>query len=141
MTQRDLKKVYAISLAQWGTIYYESIEVFQNKRDFYPEGCFVYEDEGLVQGYVISHYWNSKIVPELNKPLPKVEWDCYYIHDIVLMPEYRGYLIAALIIEKLMQHKDKMCLVAVAPTQHYWKKYYGFEKTEVKSSYGVHMNK
>jgi ribosomal protein S18 acetylase RimI-like enzyme len=145
MKDRDLKKVHAISLAQWGTLYYESIDIFKNKLDFYPEGCFVYEKEGLVQGYVISFPWMYDNVPEINKILPIVdlkefcEKQCYYIHDIVLMPEYRGSLIGAEIIEKLIKVQPLVCLVAPAPTQHYWRKYYGFEKTELKCEEGVHM--
>jgi hypothetical protein len=55
------------------------------------------------------------------------------------MPEYRGSLIGAEIIEKLIKVQPLVCLVAPAPTQHYWRKYYGFEKTELKCEEGVHM--
>ena len=147
METRDLRKVHSISLAQWGTLYYESIEIFQNKLEFYNEGCFVYEDNGLVQGYVISHPCMSDDIPKLNKVLPVVElnrflaYHCYYIHDIVLMPEYRGELIAVEIIEYLIKDKLLVCLVTPAPTHHYWKKYYGFKKTHIKFEDGVHMQR
>jgi hypothetical protein len=147
MEERDLRKVHSISLAQWGTLYYESIDIFKNRFEFYPEGCFVYEKENRVQGYIISHPWMSDNVPELNKELPIVDLDrfrshqCYYIHDIVLMPEYRGALIAAEIIEPLIKDKLLVCLVAPAPTQHYWRKYYGFEKTYLECGDGVHMQR
>ena len=67
MTSQDLKKVHCISLCQWGTDYYECIEVFQDKLDFYPEGCFVYEDENQIKGYLISHPWESTNIPLLNQ--------------------------------------------------------------------------
>jgi len=142
MLARDLKKVHAISLAQWGTMYYESVEVLQNKLEFYPDGCYVYEREGVVCGYVFSHPWSSTNVPRLNTMLPKPDQsDCYYIHDIVLMPECRGNLIAAEILELLVKHHPLVCVVAPSPGQHYWKKYYGFEKTNVRCEYGVHMRR
>jgi ribosomal protein S18 acetylase RimI-like enzyme len=145
MTHNDLNKVYTISLAQWGSLYHESIHVFQNKLEFYPEGCFVYEKDRRVQGYVISHPWISTHIPELNKILPIINMDifnsyqCYYIHDIVLLPEYRGNLIAAEIIIQLIKNKLLVYLVAPAPTQHYWEKYYGFEKTGLKCNEGYQM--
>lgn len=139
MTHRDLNKVYTISLAQWGSDYYESLEIFQNKLDYYPDGCFVYEDDFKVQGYLISHPWSSINIPNINEPLPKMTIDTYYIHDIVLLPEFRGENIASKMISKILKDRTEVCLVAPEPTQHYWKKYYGFEKSGLKCRLGVHL--
>ena len=142
MTKQDLNKVHYISLCQWGTDYYECIEVFQNKLDFYPEGCFVYEDENQIQGYLISHPWESTTIPLLNHMLygPK-QLDTYYIHDVVLLPEYRGKKIAFEIITRLISDKYCVSLVAPEPTQYYWKTYYNFEKTGLKCMLGLHMQR
>jgi len=141
MTHRDLNKVYNISLAQWGSDYYESMEAFENKLDYYPDGCFVYEQEYKVQGYLISHPWSSTNVPAINEPLPKILIDTYYIHDIVLLPEFRGEKIAATMIQQILKDRSEVCLVAPEPTQHYWKKYYGFEKTGLKCGLGQHLKR
>jgi len=141
MTKQDLNKVHYISLCQWGTDYYECIEVFQNKLDFYPEGCFVYEDENQIKGYLISHPWESTNIPVLNHLLysPK-QFDTYYIHDVVLLPEYRGKKIAFEIINKIISDKYCVSLVAPEPTQYYWKTYYNFMATS-KCGLGLHMQR
>ncbi len=141
MTHRDLNKVYTISLAQWGSTYYESLKIFQNKLDYYPDGCFVYEDDFKVQGYLLSHPWSSTNIPNINEPLPRMLIDTYYIHDIVLLPEFRGEMIASKLISQILKDRKEVCLVAPEPTQHYWKKYYGFEKTGLKCGLGVHLKK
>ena len=141
MTSQDLKKVHHISLCQWGTDYYECIEVFQNKLDFYPEGCFVYEDENQIKGYLISHPWESTNIPLLNHMLySPTQFDTYYIHDVVLLPEYRGKKIAFEIINKIISDKYCVSLVAPEPTQYYWKTYYNFIASS-KCGLGLHMQR
>ena len=141
MTKQDMNKVHYISLCQWGTDYYECIEVFQDKLDFYSEGCFVYEDENQIKGYLISHPWESTNIPLLNHLLysPK-QFDTYYIHDVVLLPEYRGRKIAFEIINKLISDKYCVSLVAPEPTQYYWNTHYNFVASS-KCSLGLHMQR
>ena len=142
MKEQDLKKVHSLSLTQWGTGLYESIEIYKNKFEFYPEGCFVYEKDNKVKGYLISHIWNSKIIPELNNVLPFIEeYDCYFIHDIVLEPELRRQGIGSEIIKKIMEKDIPISLVAQVPTQYYWKKYFNFEKSDIKCHYGIHLSR
>jgi ribosomal protein S18 acetylase RimI-like enzyme len=142
MQSRDLKKVHEISLIQWGSNYYESLDTFKNKLEFYPEGCFVYEADRKICGYLISHVWEMDNVPVLNAPLHNpTQLDVYYIHDIVLIPEYRGNKIAHKIIQEILDSKPRVTLVAPEPTQYYWKKYYGFEKTAIKTRVGIYMRR
>ena len=142
MKEQDLKKVHSISLTQWGTNLYESIEIYQDKFNYYPEGCFVYEENNRVKGYIIYHIWNLNKIPELNKVLPileKEEYDCYYIHDIVLEPELRRQGIGSEIINKILEKDIPISLVAQVPTQYYWKKYFNFENSNIKCNYGIHL--
>ena len=140
MAHYDLNKVHSISLDQWGSDYYEALDIFREKLNVYPEGCFVYDVDGRVQGYVISHPWDTESYPPLNQKFRNgLRFRGYYIHDIVLTPEYRGGQIAAEIIHKILGEHNVVTLVAPEPTHHYWKKYYGFEKTGVKTPIGVHM--
>jgi ribosomal protein S18 acetylase RimI-like enzyme len=141
MTHRDLNKVHDISMVQWGSVYYESLKIFQNKLEYYPDGCFVYEEDHKVHGYLISHPWSSTNVPTINEPLPRILIDTYYIDDIVLLPEFRGEKIAATMINQILKDRNEVCLVAPEPTQHYWKKYYGFEKTGLKCGLGQHLKR
>jgi ribosomal protein S18 acetylase RimI-like enzyme len=141
MKNVDLKKVYTISLAQWGSDNYESIHIFEDKLRRFPEGCFVYESNNKVQGYVFSHPWNSKIIPILNQRLPNINpetFDSYFIHDIVLVPELRGLGIASKILYQLI-HNKTVYIIAPLPTHHYWKKHYQFKKTNIKYDYGIYM--
>ena len=141
MCQYDIKKVHEISLAPWGEEYYESIEMFQDKYNFYPNGCFVYEKENKVQGYVISHPWSKNIIPKLNKLLDIVDINTYYIHDIVIVPELRGNHLADEIIQNILKNKRSVCLVAISyGIQQYWEKF-GFKKTKIRCDHGVHMQK
>jgi GNAT superfamily N-acetyltransferase len=142
MKEQDLKKVHSLSLTQWGTSLYEAIEIYQNKLEFCPEGCFVYEKDNKVKGYFISHKWNSNQIPELNKVLPfirETEYNCYFIHDIVLEPELRRQGIGSEIINKIIEMDIPISLVAQVPTQYYWIKYFNFEKSKIKCNYGIHL--
>lgn len=144
MTPNDLKRVYRISLAQWGMDNYESIDIFEDKLTRYPQGCFVYEIDNQIKGYLFSHPWNSNMIPQLNTPLPELypeSYDCYFIHDIVLVPELRGLGIANQILKIIFENNETIYLVATVPTQYYWKKKYDFVRTMMKCDYGIHMVK
>lgn len=137
----DLKIVHTISLAQWGSDNYESIDIFEDKLRRFPEGCYVYELNNKIQGYIFSHPWNSKIIPILNQRLPDIDpttFDSYFIHDIVLIPDLRGLGIASKIIYKLIHNKTTY-IVAPLPTHYYWKKHFQFKKTNITYIYGVYM--
>ena len=139
MCQTDINAIYQISLLQWGSTHYESIDIFRDKYDFYSSGCFVYEKDNTVQGYIISHPWSDKIIPKLNERLDVVEINTYYIHDIVISPHLRGYGLSNEIIMNIIDNKKSVCLVAISfDVQNYWEKF-GFEKTEIQCDYGVHM--
>jgi len=142
MHYNDIKKVHSLSLIQWGSEYYESNEIIQNKFDFYPNGCYIYEKDFKVQGYVISYPWSKNIIPSLNEYLDeKTEKNSYYIDDIVLIPDVRGTHLADEIIQLITENKPSVCLIAVPfSTQHYWEKI-GFKKTGIPCDYGVHMEK
>ena len=68
------------------------------------------------------------------------QFDTYYIHDVVLLPEYRGKKIAFEIINKIISDKYCVSLVAPEPTQYYWKTYYNFVASS-KCGLGLHMQR
>lgn len=70
----------------------ECFEVLEEKFYLFPGGCFKLVKDDRIVGYVISHPWILDIVPQLNSFLGKLPArpNCYFIHDIVLLPEVRG---------------------------------------------------
>jgi GNAT superfamily N-acetyltransferase len=125
--------------------YKETPEIYENKFLVSPKGCYVYEDSYGIQGYILSHPWNILSPPELNKALVEVEINCWFIHDIVVVPEYRGRGIADEIIQKILGYNPIVSLVACddehIKTKDFWLRY-GFEVVESYCcDYGIYMIK
>jgi ribosomal protein S18 acetylase RimI-like enzyme len=138
----DLPLVYIIAMDIWKE-YGESFTIYENKFLTSPEGCYVYDDNGI-KGYIISHPWNVLYPPKLNTLLIKVEINCWFIHDIVILPEYRGKGIADEIIQKILSNNPIVSLVACDKkfkTKDFWM-YYGFEVADTfDCDYGIYMVK
>ena len=60
MLIEDIPYVYNIAMNIW-TTYKESRTVYENKFFSFPEGCYVYDDNGI-KGYIISHPYNIPVV-------------------------------------------------------------------------------
>lgn len=89
--QEDLREVDELG----NSIHLEFPECFgvlEEKFCLFPSGCFKLVKEGKIVGYGISHPWLLDSIPLLNSFLGKIpeNANCYYIHDIVLLPEDRG---------------------------------------------------
>ena len=102
MLIEDIPYVYNIAKDIW-TIYNESQIIYENKFCSFPEGCYVYDDNGI-KGYIISHPYNLSSPPKINTLLPNVEINCLFIHDIVIVTEYRGRGIGNYIINKILDN-------------------------------------
>lgn len=91
MRRADIPAVTAISDAVHGD-YTEEAAVYGERLDLYPAGCFAYEQDGAVTGYLISHPWLRSTPPQLGMPLGALPAgaDTYYLHDIALLPETQG---------------------------------------------------
>jgi len=126
MTTTDLKDVNRIAGFVWGTDFFESPEVFEEKLILFPKGCFIYKDK-TVQGYAFSHPWRRMKPPKLNSLLGTfVDADVLHIHDISLLPKIRGKgLVNQLIpeLEKIAQKYTGMSLVGINNTATLWNKY------------------
>ena len=70
MLIEDMPCVYNIAMDIW-TKHKESRIIYENKFFSFPEGCYVYDDNG-VKGYVISHPYNISSPPKINTLLTKV---------------------------------------------------------------------
>ena len=143
MSINDIESVCNIAMNIW-TEYKETPKIYENKFHTFPEGCYVYDDNGI-KGYIISHPWNISYPPKINTLLPKVEVNCLFIHDIVILPEYRGRGIAHEIINKILDNNLIVSLVACddekVKTKDFWIRY-GFEVVErSECDYGIYMVK
>ena len=145
MTLDDIQSVFNIAMDVWAE-YGETLAIYKNKFLTAPQGCFVYTVNNNIKGYVISHPWNIYFhPPPLNTHLLLVEENCWFIHDIVVLPEYRGKGIADEIIRKILNNNSIVSLVAVNDeankTKDFWMNY-GFEVcTTHNCSYGIFMIK
>ena len=145
MTLADLENVYLISQTTWAD-YGETFAIYKNKFLTAPNGCYVYKEDNAIKGYIISHPWNIHYPPpQLNIPLMKLEENCWFIHDIVILPECRGAGIGDEIIRKILNDNSIVSLVAVddetVTTKKFWMRY-GFKISEhISCSYGIYMIK
>ena len=110
MLIEDIPCVYNIAKDIW-TTHKESRIIYENKFRSFPEGCYVYDDNGI-KGYIISHPYNISCPPKINTLLPKVEMNCLFIHDIVIVSGYRGRGIGNEIITKILDNHPIVSLVA-----------------------------
>jgi GNAT superfamily N-acetyltransferase len=135
MTPSDLPRVGAIAAAVHAA-YPEDAAVFAERLRLYPAGCRVLEADGPVRGYVLSHPWRSGAPPALNSllgALPKSP-DTYYLHDLALLPEARGFgagsaVVAALAEQARTKRLSTLSLVAVHGSAAFWRRH-GFAAVE-----------
>ena len=143
MTLADLENVYMISQNTWAD-YGETFAIYKNKFLTAPNGCYIYKEDNTIKGYIISHPWNIHYPPpQLNTPLVKLEENCWFIHDIVILPECRGAGIGDEIIRKILNDNSIVSLVAAddetVKTKKFWMRY-GFKISEhISCSYGIYM--
>ena len=102
MVIEDIPYVYNIAKDIW-TIHTESRIIYENKFFSFPEGCYVYDDNGI-KGYIITHPYNISSPPKINTLLTNVEINCLFIHDIAIVTEYRGRGIGNEIINKILDN-------------------------------------
>lgn len=131
---RSLKKIdlpHLISVQQktFTSDLCESLAVFQNRFDHFGQYFKVVLINDQIVGYIICFPYKLGEIPKNNAffapnlPTP----DCFYIHDVTLIPEARGQGLAQLLIESAFtQAKElgltKISLVSVGQSGNYWDK-------------------
>jgi GNAT superfamily N-acetyltransferase len=97
--------------------------------NLFPEGCLVLVEEGdesdNICGYAISHPIRQRQPPALDSLLGEIPSDAdqYYIHDLAILPKFRGGGLAAECIRKLFEVARRYpttCLVSVYGTTPFW---------------------
>ena len=112
--------------------------VFTERVKLFPEGCLVLVEGQEVCGYAISHPICEGQPPELDSLLEEMATDAsqYYIHDIAILPRFRGQGLAAECVNKLLNvanHYPTTCLISVYGTTAFWG-HFGFIAEPVDAS-------
>lgn len=92
MRADDLDRVVAVA-AQLHPDYPERRDVLDERRRLCPSGCLILPDaRGNPGGYVLSHPGRIASPPALDTYLHTLpeQPDCWYIHDIAILPALRG---------------------------------------------------
>ena len=91
MRTDDLDAVVAISDAVHG-VFTEPVAIYAERLAFYPDGCRVFEADGAVVGFLVTHPWHTGAVPKIGVTLGALPDPApvYYLHDIALLPAARG---------------------------------------------------
>ena len=142
MCIQDVPSVCSIAMDIWSG-YGESPAIYENKFLVSPRGCYVYVVNDSIKGYIISHPWNILSPPPLNTPLTEVEINCWFIHDIVVLPECSGRGVGNEMIQQILADNQVVSLVACdnekVKTKDFWARY-GFEVAEAPDcNYGIYM--
>ncbi|MEK4032582.1 GNAT family N-acetyltransferase [Methylocystis sp. IM3] len=107
----------------------ERAEVFEEKLDLFPDGCFAFEGGGGLLGYAISHPWVDNDIPSLDAFLDQLPDapDCLFLHDVAIAAERRGRGATATLIEQLTdiakrERLPSLALVSMYGTEPLWRR-------------------
>ena len=91
MTQSDVADVIAMA-AVVHPGYPEDDAVLAGRLQAFAAGCHILEKDNLAAGYLLSHPWVHGDPPKLNTLITSIPdtADCYYLHDIALLPSAQG---------------------------------------------------
>jgi GNAT superfamily N-acetyltransferase len=124
----DVMQIAAISAAVLSD-YPEEPPVFEELVRLAPTGCHVHERDGAPCGYVLSHPWVRSAPPALNTRIGALpdRPDCWYIHDLGLLPQARGHGAAGAGVELVGQVARAagigiLSIVAVNGAAGFWKR-------------------
>lgn len=132
MTGADLPAVCAIA-DRVHVSYPEDDAVIAERQRIYPDGCAVFDCDGKVSAYTLTHPWRYAEPPALNVMLGSIPErpNTYYIHDLALAPEARGTGAGSAIVDAVIAHAKEtgvpnLSLVAVNNSVPFWSRF-GFE--------------
>ncbi|KAL2132184.1 hypothetical protein VTI74DRAFT_4099 [Chaetomium olivicolor] len=102
--------------------------IFRERLTLFPEGCLVLVEDGEVGGYIVSFPIHKSKPPALNTLLGGIPAgaDQYYLHDLAILPSFRGRGVAAEGVQKILQIAKRYqttCLISVYGTVPFWSRY------------------
>lgn len=126
MREGDIPAVAAISDVVHGR-FTERPEVFAERLSLYPDGCFLLDRDGAAEGYLISHPWRRRAPVPLDQFIGRIrdDADSYYLHDLALLPDTRGFGAGRRGVELVLAHAADagfctVSLVAVNGADSFW---------------------
>lgn len=129
MTLQDLEHVSEVQKKTFTRDLCETNEVFENRFETFGQYFHVAKSGQTLIGYMVAFPWKSGETPVNNQNFPETlpTPDCFYIHDITLLPEARGTGLARAMIEKACETGRSLgfvtiSLVAVSQSGNYWDK-------------------
>ena len=116
----------------------EAEAVFRERLHLFPEGCLVLVEHDSVGGYAVSFPIRRGRPPALDAMLGEIPHDAdqYYLHDLAILPRFRGRGAAAEGIGKVMEVAKRYpttCLVSVYGTVPFWERF-GFAPEPVDAA-------
>lgn len=117
----------------------ERESVFRERLSLFPAGCLVLvkndDDNNEIGGYIVSFPIRHDKPPTLNAPLGEIPSDAdqYYLHDLSILPGFRGQGSAASAIKKVLRVAGRYpttCLISVYGTGPFWAQF-GFHLVPV----------
>jgi ribosomal protein S18 acetylase RimI-like enzyme len=105
----------------------ERMEVFAEKLRLFPQGCLTLVAGEQVVGYGISHPWKRQQISPLDAFIEELpdDADCLYVHDVAVLPAYRGRGTANAFVERIAtlaksSRIGALALVSVYDTDSLW---------------------
>jgi ribosomal protein S18 acetylase RimI-like enzyme len=133
MEKHHLSDVIKVQKATFTEDLCEALDVFQNRIERFGQYYKVAIIDDSVVGYMICFPWTLGDTPINNEKFPEniPQPNCFYIHDITLLPQARGTGLAKAMIEESYKMARELGfsqveLVSVSQSGNYWDKV-GFE--------------
>ncbi|NLD99583.1 MAG: GNAT family N-acetyltransferase [Fibrobacter sp.] len=108
----------------------ERLDVFDEKRSLFSQGCKKLMHGTDIVGYGFAHPWYHNKIPALDTFLQKIpdNPDCIYIHDVAILPSAQGKkategYISDIVTLAKCHSIAVLTLVSVYRTTDFWKKY------------------
>ena len=110
--------------------YPESPQVFEEKLQLFPHGCFTLQGDGAgLAGYCFSHPWTRGLPPTLDRLLGQLPSgpDTYFVHDLAIDEALRGqghaaHLLPVMATVAKRHGLEHMTLIAVNTSEKFWSK-------------------
>lgn len=127
LTPNDVDSILEIQSFCYQNVILESREVLLKKILLYPAGCYLYECYSANIGYILSHPWRIAYPPVINQCIENIpnNADCYYIHDLAVLPKARSHGIASRLLQQTVNIAkesgfSKIALVSVENSAQFW---------------------
>lgn len=129
MTEADIDAAVSVQKEAFTPDLCEDPHVFRNRIERFGHYYRMAYLDGRAVGYVICFPWKLGDSPVNNQVFPEElpEADCFFLHDIALLPEARGTGLAQALINEVYNVADGLgfdavSLVAVKQSGSFWDK-------------------